>query len=476
MSQNEKEIQNSYIEKVLHLNELRGAMPYCAVQTYGCQQNASDSEKLKGQAEKMGYIITDKTEIADLIIFNTCAVRDSAEKKVFGNIGAIKHLKQNNRSVTMVLCGCMTAQEHIPKMIKEKYPHIDIVFGTQALYKFPSLLYENLSTKTKVFSIQDIDEVIPEGIPVKRESSCKAYVTIMYGCNNFCSYCIVPYVRGRERSRQSFEIEKEVKELINEGYKDITLLGQNVNSYGKDLNIETDFADLLKQLNNLDGDFILRFMTSHPKDITKKLIDTISECKKVCKHIHLPVQAGSNRILKLMNRGYTREKYLELIDYAKSKIKDLVLTSDIIAGFPTETSEDFLETIDLIKKAQFDCLFTFIYSKRKGTPADTMEGQIPYEEKHKNFVLLTNEQKIIAKKINDNYLGKTVRVLVEGESQSNEEMLTGRTEGNKIVNFAGDKKLIGQFADILITDCKTWHLTGVRNETVILNRVKNLFI
>jgi len=461
LSQNENETQNLYIQKVLHLNDQRGAMPYCVVQTFGCQQNASDSEKLKGMAEKMGYIITNKIEIADLIIFNTCAVRDSAEKKVLGNIGAIKHLKQNNRNVIMVLCGCMMAQQHIPKMIKEKYPYIDMVFGTNALYKFPSLLYEKISTKTKVFLTENIDISIPEGIPIKRESTCKAYVTIMYGCNNFCSYCIVPYVRGRERSRQSYEIEKEIKELIKDGYKDITLLGQNVNSYGKDLKIETDFADLLRQLNNIEGDFRLRFMTSHPKDITKKLIDTITESEKVCNHIHLPVQAGSNKILKLMNRGYTREKYFELIDYAKSKIKDLVLTSDILVGFPTETDDDFLETIDLIKKVEFDCLFTFIYSKRKGTPADTMEGQIPYEQKHKNFAILIKEQNLISKRINDNYLGKTVRVLAEGKSQSNEDMLTGRTEGNKIVNFAGDEKLIGQFVNVKILESKTWHLLGV---------------
>lgn len=456
----EMNFQKAYIEKVKEILESADFLPSCVVETYGCQQNASDSEKLKGMAEEMGFVITESKENADLIIFNTCAVRDSAEKKVLGNIGALKQLKRSKEKLLIGLCGCMMQQEHIANEIKMKYPYVDMVFGTHAIYKFPEILYNSLTTKKRIFSIEDTNNPIAEGVPIKRESSLKANVTVMYGCNNFCSYCIVPYVRGRERSREPQEILNEMKGLIADGYKDITLLGQNVNSYGKDLENGFDFSDLLKEIAMLDGDFRVRFMTSHPKDITHKLVDTIAEYEKISKHIHLPVQSGSNRVLKLMNRGYTREKYLELIAYAKSKIESFTLTSDIIVGFPSETEEDFLETVDLIKQVEFDVLFTFIYSKRKGTPAEQMEGQLPYEEKQKRLSRLIKDQNIISRKINETYLGKTVRVLVEGKSQNNENVLTGRTEGNKIVNFSGEKEDIGQFVNVEITDIRTWSLLG----------------
>lgn len=460
VSNEEMNIQKVYINKVKEILEMADFLPACVVETYGCQQNASDSEKLKGMAEEMGFVITESKESADLIIFNTCAVRDSAEKKVLGNIGALKQLKRSKEKLLIGLCGCMMQQEHIANEIKMKYPYVDMVFGTHAIYKFPEILYNSITTKKRIFSIEDTNNPIAEGVPIKRESSLKANVTVMYGCNNFCSYCIVPYVRGRERSREPQEILSEIKGLIADGYKDITLLGQNVNSYGKDLESGFDFSDLLKEIAMLDGDFRVRFMTSHPKDITHKLIDTIAEYKKIAKHIHLPVQSGSNRVLKSMNRGYTREKYSDLIAYAKSKIESFTLTSDIIVGFPSETEEDFLETMDLIKQVEFDVLFTFIYSKRKGTPAEQMEGQLPYEEKQKRLSRLIKEQNIISRKINETYLGKTVRVLVEGKSQNNENVLTGRTDGNKIVNFSGEKEDIGQFVNVEITDIRTWSLLG----------------
>jgi tRNA-2-methylthio-N6-dimethylallyladenosine synthase len=459
-SNEEMIIQKVYIEKVKEILESADFLPSCVVETYGCQQNASDSEKLKGMAEEMGFVITENKETADLIIFNTCAVRDSAEKKVLGNIGALKQLKRSKEKLLIGLCGCMMQQEHIANEIKMKYPYVDMVFGTHAIYKFPEILYNAITTKKRIFSIEDTNNPIAEGVPIKRESSLKANVTVMYGCNNFCSYCIVPYVRGRERSREPKEILREMKGLIADGYKDITLLGQNVNSYGKDLENKIDFSDLLRDIAVLDGDFRVRFMTSHPKDITHKLLDTIAEFEKISKHIHLPVQSGSNRVLALMNRGYTREKYMELIQYAKSKIESFTLTSDIIVGFPSETEEDFLDTVDLIKQVEFDVLFTFIYSKRKGTPAEQMEGQLAYEEKQKRLSRLIKEQNIISRKINETYLGKTVRVLVEGKSQNNENVLTGRTDGNKIVNFSGEKEDIGQFVNVEITDIRTWSLLG----------------
>lgn len=459
MNEQEKN-QDFYIEKVSDINSKKEKAPLAFIETYGCQQNVSDSEKLKGMAEKMGFTITENANEADLIIFNTCAIRDSAEKKVYGKIGALKHFKNKKSSLLIVVCGCMPQQEHVADEIKKKYRHIDMVFGTHALYKFPEILYSAITEKERIFSIEDIDGIIAEGIPVKRESNIKAWVTIMYGCNNFCSYCVVPYVRGRERSRKPENIINEIKGLVDEGYKDITLLGQNVNSYGKDLELNIDFSDLLRLINDIDGEFRVRFMTSHPKDATKKLIDTIAECKKVSKHIHLPVQSGSDRILKLMNRHYIRESYLELIDYAKSKIDNLVLTSDIIVGFPTETEEDFNDTIDLIEKVRFDTLFTFIFSKRKGTSAEKMEGQITYEDKHKRFNILLKVQNDISKQINEAYSGKTVKVLAEGYSETDKNMLTGRTDGNKIVNFSGSENLIGQFIDVEITETKTWSLFG----------------
>lgn len=358
------------------------------------------------------------------------------------------------------ICGCMTEQDHVIDYIKKKCDHVDFVFGTHTLSSLPSILYKTIISGEKVFDLKSTQNKIAEAVPVLRESSVKAYVTIMYGCNNFCTYCIVPYTRGRERSRRVSDILKEVEGLAADGYKDITLLGQNVNSYGKDLEEGADFSYLLEKLNEIEGDFKIRFMTSHPKDLSYKLVDTIARCEKVSRHIHLPVQSGSDRILKLMNRHYTAESYLSLVDYMRKTIKDPVFTSDIIVGFPGETEEDFKETVELVKKVRFDTLFTFLYSRRRGTPADKMEEQIPDDIKHRRFDELLAVQNAISREINEEYDGKVVRVLCEGKSQTDENILSGRTDGNKIVNFEGDESFIGQYTNVLITKVNTWSLFG----------------
>lgn len=456
--------QLEYTEKVRNIveslssSENRKITAY--VQTLGCQQNESDSEKLKGMLFNMGYSFTDNEKEADIILINTCAVRENAELKVFGSIGALKHLKLDNPSLIIGICGCMVQQEQITADIKKKYPHVDMVFGTHALYRLPELLFEVLTDKQRVFDIHDEDGHLVEGLPKMRDSKVKAWLPVMSGCNNFCSYCIVPYVRGRERSRQPQDIIEEASMLIKSGYKDITLLGQNVNSYGKDEDIDIDFSELLKRINAIPGDFRIRFMTSHPKDASHKLVDTIASCEKVCNSLHLPFQSGNDKILKLMNRHYTRDEYLALIKYAKEKINGLVLTSDVIVGFPGESYEEFLDTVDLVKKVEFDSLFTFIYSKRKGTPAEKMEDSLPKSEKMKHFNMLLDVQNEISRRINNSYIGKTVRVLCEGESETDKSVLSGRTEGNKLVNFTGNRESINDFCNVKITDVTTWSLRG----------------
>ncbi|MBP0979054.1 MAG: tRNA (N6-isopentenyl adenosine(37)-C2)-methylthiotransferase MiaB [Oscillospiraceae bacterium] len=386
--------QRKYIEFLSNLNNKK---KIACVKTLGCQQNVADSEKIKGILDKLGYVLSQDPEQADLIIYNTCAVRENAEDRVFGNTGALKNLKKSKKDIIIGLCGCMTQQEHIVDKIKQSYPQVDLILGTHSLHLLPELLYRVIINQKRVIDINNRDGLFPEDIPVLRDSDKKAWVPIMSGCDNFCTYCIVPYVRGRERSRASRDIINEIKDLINLGYCEITLLGQNVNSYGKGLEEKINFSQLLKNINNLPGDFEISFMTSHPKDCSKELIDTIAESNKISKHLHLPVQSGSNKILKLMNRKYNIQEYKDLVDYAKSKIKNLILSSDIIVGFPGETYEDFLETKEIIKYIKYDFLYSFIYSKRNGTIAAKMTDIVSEKEKHQWLSELLKLQEEIKK-------------------------------------------------------------------------------
>ena len=455
ISLEELNIQKEYIAKI---REIINDKTACVV-TYGCQQNENDSEKLKGMLDAMGYTLIEDREKADVIIFNTCAVRENAELKLKGNVGALKYLKAKNRKVLIGVCGCMVQQEKAAAGLSQKFRHIDMVFGTHSLYKFPEILYTAM-TKNRVLDVMDSDGMIAENIPVLRDDKYRAWVSIMFGCNNFCSYCVVPYVRGRERSRKHEDILKEVQQLADEGYKEITLLGQNVNSYGNDDENEYNFAQLLREVCKIDGIERVRFATSHPKDISDELIETMAQLDKVCPQLHLPFQAGSNKVLKDMNRGYTKEQYLEKIDKIKSKIPGISLSSDIIVGFPTETNEDFEETINVVKYVEFDSLFTFIYSRRDKTRAALMDSVLSDEEIQKNFDRLLETQNEISKKINESYVGKTVEVLVEGVSKNNPNALQGRTPENKIVNFSGDVGLVGKIIKLKITEAKTWSLNG----------------
>lgn len=444
----EMTVQREYTQKIAGYFSSRGITPKAHVHTFGCQQNMSDGEKIKGMLSEMGYELIGKPEGADLVIFNTCAVRENAEDRVFGNLGALKHEKARNPEMIIAVCGCMTEQGHIVERIKRSFPHVDLVFGTNALHTLPELLDKQLNEKRRNFCVPQCDGVIAEGIPIRRENSLKVSVPIMYGCNNFCSYCIVPYVRGRERSREFGDIIAEVKNALNGGAKEILLLGQNVNSYGKELG--TSFPELLRAINALDGEFRICYMSSHPRDFTKELIDTIAECEKVSRHFHLPVQSGSDRILKLMNRHYTRADYLKIADYIREKIPDAALTSDIIVGFPGEEYEDFKETLSLVEQVRFDSLFTFIYSLRKGTKAAEMPDPISKEEKQKWFEELLQVQANLGRDNFERYVGKTLRVLCEGEGRFREGLLNGRTPQDVIVDFEGDKSLIGQFVDVKI--------------------------
>lgn len=456
--------QKEIIQRIRQRNDMNyqhsGRQKLAMITTYGCQQNENDSERLRGMLHDMGYGFTEDREQADLILYNTCCVRENAELKVFGNIGALKHLKARKPELLIGICGCMMQQEHVVNQIKKKYKHVDMVFGTHTLYRFPEILEKAMDESYTVIDILNTDGYIVEDMPIRREGTVKAWVSIMYGCNNFCSYCIVPYVRGRERSRKPEQIIKEIEQLVSEGYKEVTLLGQNVNSYGKDLPESIDFADLLRRVNDIKGIKRIRFMTSHPKDISDKLIKTMSECENVCEQLHLPFQAGSNYVLEKMNRKYTKEKYLEIIKKVKQAIPGIALTSDVIVGFPGETNEDFEETLDLVRKVEFDSLFTFIYSPRKGTPAEKMEDVLSEEEKQANFQKLLEVQNEISKKINDGYIGKTVEVLVEGYSKNNDKMLTGRTRTGKIVNFPGTEEMINTFVNVKINEAQTWSLIG----------------
>ncbi len=437
-----------------------GARPLAMVDTYGCQQNEADSEKLRGYLAEMGYGFTGDEFQADVIVVNTCAVREHAEMRVLGNVGALNHSKKAKPNQIIAVCGCMVQQQHMTEKIRRSYPIVDLVFGPHELWRFPELLEQVMDRHRRVFATEKQNGVVAEGIPRRRDGSVKAWLSIMYGCNNFCTYCVVPYVRGRERSRLPEDVVREARELVEAGYKDITLLGQNVNSYGKDLNLDVDFADLIRLINAIPGDFLIRFMTSHPKDATEKLFQTMAECEKCARHIHLPVQAGSNRILKAMNRSYTREKYLEEIETARKWMPDLVLTTDIIVGFPGETDEDFAETLSLCEQVRFDAMFTFIYSRRVGTPAASMPDPYSRAEKQKHFDALTELANRISAEKHAAYIGTWQRVLVDGETGREEYNLSARTNGGRLVHLKGDAGLVGQFVTVEITGGNTWALYG----------------
>lgn len=453
--------QQPYLQMVRSIMEVRarGAQPLAYIRTYGCQQNVSDGEKIKGMLQQMGYSFTDQEEDADLILFNTCAVREHAEDRVFGNVGALKNIKRRHPSMLIALCGCMMEQEHVAARIRQSFPFVNLVFGTHSLHHFPQLLYEALFTGKRVVERGVDDHTVVEGIPVRRDGEYKAWLPIMYGCDNFCSYCVVPHVRGRERSRQADAVLTEAGELIASGYRDITLLGQNVNSYGKNLEQPVSFAQLLREIDRIPGEYWLRFMTSHPKDATKEMIDAMAEGQHICHHLHLPFQSGSNRVLREMNRRYTREKYLEMISYTKCRMPGLSLTSDVIVGFPGETYEEFQETLSLIREVEFTSLYTFIFSPRVGTPAAEMEDPVPYEEKSAWFSELLKVQEEIAARRCASMVGQELTVLVEEETGKNGE-LSGRTQGNMIVEFPGDNILIGRFVQVRVTKARNWILKG----------------
>lgn len=460
--QTELDIQKEFCKKVRSVISKRyDPAPLACVVTYGCQQNVADSEKIKGMLHEMGYGFTEERTKAQLILFNTCAVREHAEDRVFGNVGALKKYKHEHPGVVIACCGCMMQQQHIAEKIKKSFPFVDLVFGTHVIHQLPGLLYKTLTGKKRVFEIPDMDGVIAEGVPVLRDEEKRAWLPIMYGCNNFCTYCIVPYVRGRERSRDPQDILKEARELVQNGCKEITLLGQNVNSYGKNLEPKVTFAQLLRMINDIDGDFRIRFMTSHPKDCTRELLETMAQCDKVAKHLHLPFQSGNDRVLKAMNRNYTREKYLSLIRYAKELMGDaLSITSDIIVGFPGETYEEFQDTLSLIEEVRFTSLFTFIYSPRNGTPAARMPDPVPAEEKGRWLrELLAVQEKISAENMKK-YAGKTFKCFVYGKGKLGEHSLEARTDGNLIVELDGDESLIGSFKNITVTEPLTYVLKG----------------
>lgn len=431
------------------------------VRTYGCQQNVADSEKLRGQLQEMGFAFTEQEEEADLILFNTCAVRENAEFRVYGNVGNLKALKRQKPSLIIGVCGCMMEQEHVAEKIRQSYPYVSLVFGTHVVHKLPELLYQTLTSGKRVFSRGDDseDKTIVEGLPIHRDRDIRAWLTVMYGCDNFCSYCVVPHVRGRERSRTPEAVEAEFRALVQAGYKEIVLLGQNVNSYGKTLEHPISFSELLRRLDAIPGDHRLRFMTSHPKDATKELIDTMAESEHICHSLHLPFQSGNDRVLKEMNRKYTRERYLELIQYAREKMPDISFSSDIIVGFPGETYEEFLDTVSLVEEVGFTSLFTFIYSPRVGTRAAKMEDPVSEQEKSRWFTELLQAQEATADKLAPTIIGTTQRVLVEEVSEKR-GVLCGKTEGNLNCDFEGSESLVGQFVDVKITDSRNWVLKG----------------
>lgn len=449
-------------EKVTVLSsELGRKLTFC-VNTFGCQMNARDSEKLVGILEKVGYAETD-SEDADFVIYNTCTVRENANLKVYGHLGKLKGLKRKNPHMMIALCGCMMQEPHVVEKIRKSYPFVNLVFGTHNIYKFPELLVTALDSQRLVVDIwKDTDQIV-EDLPSERKFSFKSGVNIMFGCNNFCSYCIVPYVRGRERSRTPEAIIAEIEKLVADGVVEVMLLGQNVNSYGKNLDEPVTFAQLLEQIEKIEGLERIRFMTSHPKDLSDELIAVMGKSRKICKHLHLPVQSGSSRILKEMNRRYTKEQYLTLVEKIRAAVPDISLTTDIIVGFPGETEEDFLETLDVVEKVRYDSAFTFIYSKRSGTPAASMENQIPEDVVKDRFDRLLRLVQSIATEQCGVHTGTTQPVLVEHVNEQNSSLMTGRLSNNLLVHFPGDESLIGKIVDVDLAECRGFYYIGQRN-------------
>ena len=452
--------QREFTEKIKDLHIQRGKAVRALVDTFGCQQNVADSQHIMGMLEAMGCDFVTEPAEADIIVLNTCAIRDHAEKRVYGNLGALTHTKKANPEQIICLCGCMAQRPEVAEKVRQSYRHVDLVFGPQALWKFPELLYQVYTRRGRVFSVENEHGSIAEGMPVVREGRTRAWVSIMYGCNNFCSYCIVPYVRGRERSRDPEQIIAEVRQLAAEGYKEITLLGQNVNSYGKDLGTGYDFADLLAALDEIPGDYLIRFMSSQPKDASFKLFDTMARCSHVAKQLHLPVQSGCDRVLRAMNRPYDKARYLELITYARKVMPELVLTSDVIIGFPGETEAEAMETVALVEQVRFDALFTFIFSPRPGTPAAKLDDPVPRAEKQVWFDRLCDAQNKISEEIHAQYVGRILRCLIDGQSDDSRWPLTARTAGGRLVHLVGDASAIGNYHDVKITDSNTWALFG----------------
>ena len=468
LPEGEMQKQNEYRDLVraivLARAEERGEPLKAFVQTFGCQQNEADSEKIAGMCRSMGYEVCYTPDEADIIMVNTCAVREHAEQKALSIVGQYKHLKAAKPDMLIGVCGCMVTQEHRKETIKHSYPYVDFVLGTSSLHRLSELIFTKIQKGKRLYCPEEKEYLVAEGLPIYRESSYRAWVSIMYGCNNFCTYCIVPYVRGRERSRRPEDIIAEVRELVESGYKDITLLGQNVNSYGKDAKSDDgeiyDFADLLRDIDKIEGDYFIRFMTSHPKDASRKLIDVIAESKHIAHQFHLPMQSGSDSILKAMNRHYDREKYLSTVDYLRKRVPDVTMSSDIIVGFPGETDEDFEATLEMLQRVRFDMTYSFIYSPRKDTPAAAMECQISDTVKGERMNRLLETQNAIALERNKPLEGRILKVLCDGKSKNNENVYSGRTEGNKIVLFDGDERDVGRFIEIKITRAETFALYG----------------
>ena len=449
----------NYIEKVREILSKRESEHKAYVHTYGCQQNFSDGEKLEGLLEEMGYEIINSAEEAEFVIFNTCAIRENAEKRVFGNVGILKKAHEENPDMIIAVCGCMVQQEHIAKKFRQSYPFVDIVFGTHAAPRLPELVYKHITAKKRQFDIGEGEGCMAEYLPIHRDSDMKANLPIMHGCDNFCTYCVVPLVRGREKSREPENILAEAREIVAAGYKEITLLGQNVNSYGKGLVKGITFAELLREVNAIPGDFRIKFMTSHPKDCTRELLEAIRDCEKVCNYIHLPVQSGSNEVLRRMNRRYTAEHYMELVDMAREIIPDVTITSDLIVGFPGETEEDFEATMELSRKARWSMTYSFIYSKREGTKAAVMEDQIPHDVSSNRFQRLLDLQTEISHEINASFVGKTTTVLFDDEVDVGEGYISGRSYENLVVRAPRTDVQKG-FAKVYLKESLGWALDG----------------
>ena len=452
--------QAGIMAQVAEINSRRQSVPLAFVDTYGCQQNEADSERIRGMLAQMGYAFTDDEHKADVIVINTCAVREHAEQRILGNVGALVHTKREKPDQKIILCGCMVQQKKVIERLKTSFVHVNLAFGPSLIYKFPEFLLMLLRGKKRFFPEGGDEAVLAEGLPALRQSSLKVWLPVMYGCNNFCSYCIVPYVRGRERSRRPETVIEEARQLVADGAKDITLLGQNVNSYGRGLGGDWDFSKLIRAINDIPGDFLIRFMTSHPKDATTELFTAMAECEKAAHHIHLPFQAGNDRVLKAMNRGYTAEKYLSLIEKARSLMPDIVLTSDVIVGFPGETDEEFEDTLRLVEKVRFDSLFTFIYSPRSGTPAASMPDGATHGDKLRRFDRLVALQTEISGQKHRACEGKIMRVLIDGVRENDEYNLTARTNGNRLVHLKGESSLVGNFTQVRITEGRYWGLFG----------------